>query len=118
MTIFEQIKEWNKERLLLDKKYNHKAEYNMLDEELGEFILGHAMKSEHEMVDALADIIVIAAGSIYKLGYDTDKVMVEVLKEINSRSGVINENTGKWEKDISLEAQSKWHKADFRDCKL
>ena len=68
------------------------------------------------MVDAFGDIIVFCTGAIYKLGYDTDKVMKEVLKEIESRKGEVKD--GKFEKFKTPEAKAKWYKADFTKCKL
>ena len=69
-----------------------------------------------EQIDAYGDVIVFAIGTIAKLGYDPEKVLVEIAREINSRSGyMIN---GKFEKDLSLESKAKWHKANFKHCEL
>ena len=62
-------------------------------------------------VDALCDIIVFCTGAIRKLGYDPDIAMSEVLKEIESRTGTVQ--NGKFTKDKTPEAVSKWHTADF-----
>jgi predicted HAD superfamily Cof-like phosphohydrolase len=67
-----------------------------------------------DMVDAYADIIVFAVGSIMKLGYDPKLVLKEVGKEINSRVGSIK--NGKFEKDLSKKDQ--WYKANYSTCKL
>ena len=72
--------------------------------------------SEEECLDALCDIIVVATGAIYKLGYDADKAMDETLKEINSRTGMINQSTGKWEKYTHKEAMDKHYKARYNKC--
>jgi len=69
-----------------------------------------------EKVDALADITVFALGDIMKLGYDPEKVLLEVSKEINSRVGTFID--GKFMKDKSEEAMKNWYKADFTNCKL
>jgi len=42
----------------------------------------------------------------------------ETLLEIYSRVGSINPETGKWEKDKSKEARSKWYKANYDLCQL
>ena len=69
-----------------------------------------------DQVDALADVIVFACGALTKLGYDPEKVLVEVGKEINSREGSMKD--GKFVKDKSPEAKAKWYKADFSNTKL
>jgi len=137
MTAFAKIKQWNQTRKLLDKDFNIDNELAMIQEEILESCTD--MKSEEarqvaqmiikkevtrfkvddldpeQVVDAFADIIVFASGAIYKLGYDTEKVMEEVLKEISSRVGVIKE--GKFVKDTSDLAKKRWHTADFKKCK-
>jgi len=70
----------------------------------------------NEKVDAFGDIIVFACGALTKLGYDPEKVLLEVAKEINSREGeMVN---GKFTKYKTKEAMDKWVKADFTSCKL
>ncbi len=72
--------------------------------------------SIEDQVDAFADVIVFACGALTKLGYDPEKTLLEVGKEINSREGtMIN---GKFTKDKSPEAKAKWYKANFLGCKL
>ena len=72
--------------------------------------------SVEDQVDAFADVIVFACGALTKLGYDPEKTLVEVGKEINSREGSMID--GKFTKDKSPEARKKWIKADFSKCKL
>lgn len=67
--------------------------------------------SKAEQVDAYADICVFAIGAMLKLGYDPEKALIEVGKEINSRVGKIVD--GKFEKDLSEEAVAKHYKADY-----
>ena len=67
--------------------------------------------STHDQIDAYGDIIVFAVGAISKLGYDPEKVLVEIAKEINSREGVMI--NGKFEKYVDKESRNKWHKANF-----
>jgi predicted HAD superfamily Cof-like phosphohydrolase len=114
-TNFEMIKDWSDERGITDQAPDRNAFVAMITEELGEFI---AAESTDGRVDAMADIIVFAYGELAKYGYDGDKVMAEVIKEISSRVGAYSEETGKWQKDKSPEAQANWYTADFTDCKL
>lgn len=65
----------------------------------------------HDIVDAYCDIIVFSIGAILKLGYNPEKALLEVGKEINSREGSMVD--GKFEKDLSDEAKAKWYKADY-----
>jgi len=67
-------------------------------------------------VDALCDIQVFAGGDINKLGYSNEKCLLEVGKEINSRTGEIID--GKFQKYKTPEAMAKWYKADFSSCKM
>ena len=101
---------WNQERGLLEAKFDKDNEENMLWEECMEF---QEAKDPEEMIDALADIIVVAIGTMFKLGYKPNDVMYETLKEITSRTGSINPETGKWEKDPN----AKTYKANYAKCK-
>lgn len=66
-------------------------------------------------IDALGDRIVYAIEAIEQLGYDAEKVMLEVSKEINSREGeIVN---GKFQKFKTPEAKAKWYIADFTKAK-
>ena len=69
-------------------------------------------------IDAMADMIVFCYGEMAKYGYNGDKVMDEVIKEISSRRGAYQPDVGKWMKDKSPEAQALWYKADFTKCKI
>lgn len=126
MNIFKNIIQWNKERGLLDKPYNHKNEVSFILEEVLESY-GLDVDREHlvnsigdiaetssntEKVDAFADIIVFSIGAITKLGYDPEKVMEEVYKEINSRTGKLID--GKFVKDKDAIT----YKADIDSCML
>ena len=101
------IIDFNKERKL--SKYNKEAEIAMLTEELQEL---KESSTQYESVDALCDIIVLATGALYKLGFDPEKAMQETISEISSRKGSFNENTGKWEKDVTQDPNS-LYKADY-----
>lgn len=114
-TNFKRIKEWSDERLITFNEPDRNGFVSMIVEELGEFIESDTTEGR---IDAMADIIVFAYGEIAKYGYDGDKVMDEVIKEISSRTGAYSEETKKWQKDKSPEAQAKWYTADFSKCKL
>lgn len=105
---------WNKERHLVT--FDADAEHAMLVEELCEFYHGYATDSEHEMVDALCDIIVVATGAINKLGYDPKGALEETLKEINSRAGAYDKTAGKWKKDRNQDPAT-LYKADYTSAR-
>lgn len=83
MTLFEKIIEWNKSRN--NTEFNCISEYQMLSEELTELLTAHNEEDEHEMVDALCDLIVVATGALWKLGYNPDLALEECIKHISSR---------------------------------
>ena len=131
MDIFEKIVEWNRERGLLDKGFDQTKETSFIIEELLEAtgnynsinareraqkyaneITAGAQPNNHDLVDALFDIIIFASGAMAKLGYDPTKVMDEGFKEINSRTGTLMD--GKFIKDL----ETKKYEADFSDCKF
>ena len=91
------IVQFNQDRRL--STFDAMAEYNMLVEELQEFLVAASLQDQHETVDALCDMIVLSVGAIYKLGYDPTATLQETVKEITSRKGGFNQDTGKWEKD-------------------
>ena len=102
-TNFERIKDWSDERLITQQEPDRNGFVAMIVEELGEFIASDSIDGR---IDAMADIIVFAYGEIAKYGYDGDKVMNEVIKEISSRVGAYDPATKKWQKDKSPEAQA------------
>ena len=67
-----------------------------------------------DQIDAFCDIQVFADGEIGKLGYNNEKCMSEVAREINSRTGEIID--GKFTKYKTPEAMAKWYNADFSGC--
>jgi hypothetical protein len=115
MTNYTRIKDWSDERLITQQEPDRNGFLAMIVEELGEFL---EAKDDHDRIDAMADIIVFCYGEIAKYGYDGDKVMDEVIKEISSRTGAYSPATKKWQKDKSPEAQARWYTADFTNCKL
>lgn len=128
---FSRIVEWNNERGLIVRGFDHAREVSYIIEELlestGKFssqsgrdlakrlaakLVKLGTAKPEQMVDALGDIIVFAAGAIAKLGYDPSKVMEEVYREINSRKGRLVD--GKFVTDTSVPTYT----ADFSTCKL
>ncbi|MBL1434096.1 hypothetical protein COB87_000770 [Candidatus Wolfebacteria bacterium] len=129
MDIFQKIVAWNKERGILDTDFDHVKEVSFIVEELlestGKYdsitardraatyakeIVETPCLDKEVIVDAFADIIVFATGAIAKNGYDPSKVMEEVHKEINSRTGTLVD--GKFVKD----KDAKIYKADLKAC--
>lgn len=51
-------------------------------------------------------------------GFDFLIAMDETLKELNSRTGAWNKETGKWEKFKTEEAMALWYKADYSKAKV
>lgn len=113
MNVLDQIVNWNIDRNL--KEYDYDTQNLMLQEELDEFCKAANYNDEYEQVDALADIIVVATGALYKLGYDPTEALKETLKEISSRKGKINSDSGKWEKDREQDP-STLYKAVYKKC--
>jgi len=130
MNAFENIVKWNEDRGLIANGFNHEKEASFIIEELlestgkydsvtareraGKYakeIIGDVEAPEEEIADAWADIIVFAVGSLKKQGYDPSKVMEEVCKEINSRTGKLVD--GKFLKDTDAVL----YKADLKSCK-
>ena len=102
-------------------KYELRAqEIDVLPEELHEgitfFLTLYEGVNGHNQVNFQV-IFTTCATAIEELGYDFDKCMNETLKEISSRTGSINEETGKWEKFTTEEAKASWYKADYSTCK-
>ncbi|MFT7328069.1 MAG: hypothetical protein ACI870_000247 [Crocinitomicaceae bacterium] len=131
MNMFEKIVQWNRERGLIEKGFNHTKETSFIIEELLESTgnydsisarerateiasqITHDAKHEPEVIiDALFDIIIFATGAMAKLGYDPTKAMDEGFKEINSRNGTLID--GKFVKNLDAEM----YEADFTSCKL
>lgn len=64
------------------------------------------------------DIVEISRWMIEDMNYDYFKCMDETLKEVESRKGVFNPDTGKWEKFKDDESKKLWYKANYESCKL
>jgi predicted HAD superfamily Cof-like phosphohydrolase len=107
------IVEWNQSRNLIS--YDPTTEDRLLAEEMQELSEARSVNDIHGTIDAYADMIVVITGSIYKLGYDPNKVLAETLLEISSRKGTVNPITGKWQKDTNQDPTT-LYKADYSDC--
>lgn len=110
MTITDRVINFNKERCI-PQKFVTQSEFWMLREELDE--LDKAF-SPDEQVDALCDIIVLAIGGMWKLGYDYHIAMDETLLEIEDRDGIFDKITGKWKKAVRGDE----YKADYSKAVL
>jgi hypothetical protein len=110
MCPLDDIVKWNQERRL--NGFSATAEYSMLMEELQEFYAAYSEESRNGMVDALCDIMVVATGALYKLGYDPKTALEEAVKEISSRTGAFDEQEGKWKKDPNQDPTT-LYKADY-----
>ena len=114
MNALQGIVQFNIERNL--NTFNPGAEHGMLLEELQEFLDAYAINDEYEMLDALCDIIVVATGAIHKMGYHPELALQETVKEITSRQGAFNEETGKWQKDRNQDP-STLYKANYQNTR-
>ena len=98
-----------------------------LNEELEEFEDGFVKADTHEMIDALADLIVIAAGEMVKLGFNPELCLKQTVKEISSREQCPDQAaswaTGdrmpgeKWLKNPKQDPAT-LYSADYSTCKL
>ena len=98
-----------------------------LNEELEEFEEGFVKADTHEMLDALADLIVIAAGEMVKLGFNPELCLKQTVKEITCReqdpeqaiawAAGKKELGEKWLKDPKQDP-STIYTADYSTCRL
>lgn len=100
----------------LEYVLNEVAKQGIFDFCVPHKIIKPTQENRERFADALGDCKVFSAGAIRKAQYDPDIVMDEVLQEIESRIGSIQ--NGKFVKDKSPEAQEKWYKADFTKADL
>ena len=113
------LAQWRAERRIINPLVEFET---AIESEVDEFTLARVAKNEHEIIDAIADIIVFSANDIATRGYDLDLVMKEVIKEISSRK----QDPEQAVKDWSGEKWKKWreqpadtlYKADFSTCKI
>lgn len=141
--MIKKLREWRKDRHLelqdhkvyieniyeeLLEAYYTKEFIQEVKQEFKENLLQDDIKvaSEHEVVDAIADIIVFSINQLELMGYDANKVMNETIKEISSRkqdpvqqeiwfkSGF---DGTKWQKDLSQDINT-LYKANYQGCKI
>ncbi len=115
MTIFDMINQWADDRKLLSIEWDKNTQGSFIAEELSEFLRA---KTDNEEIDALCDIIVFCTNAIRLKGYDPNIAMAETLREIESRTGTFNNQTGKWEKDKTPEAMAFWYTAQYLKARL
>jgi NTP pyrophosphatase (non-canonical NTP hydrolase) len=103
--------------------FNFSAAWVKLSEEMDEFTEASTINDTHEMIDALADIITVAAGEITKLGFNPELVLKQTVREITSRKidptkeEVFHNTPGmKWPKDPNQD-KSTLYKANYNLCK-
>ena len=93
------VQDWNEIRDNL--RYTSSLEYAMLDEELEEFMEAALIGDKVGQADALADLLVVATGALYKLvdgdPYKFDDIMLAVTAANNTKSDKKN-SVGKIEK--------------------
>jgi hypothetical protein len=82
---------------------------------LGKFL---GTESKDLRVEAMKNMIFDSYNELVWFGYDPDRCMDEVMKELNSRTGEYCEETKKWQKFKTPEAKALWYKADFSKCKF
>jgi phosphoribosyl-ATP pyrophosphohydrolase len=87
----------------------------MLAEELEEMATAIATEDEYELVDSLSDIMVVAIGTLHKLGYHPELVLKQTVKEITSRKGSLDLD-GKFQKDKDQDPAT-LYKADYNLAK-
>lgn len=110
------IKEWlhNKNNVLIQNLKENNIEYtSRIIYYLGEFL---ESQDDNGRVDAMINMIIDSYKTLYDISFDADKCMDEVMKELNSRTGAYSEETKKWQKFKTPEAQALWYTADFSDC--
>lgn len=115
MSYFDKINDWANERGLLNLEWDKSAHGSFIAEELSEFLRA---KDGNGEIDALCDIIVFAANAMRIRGYNPNIAMDETLREISSRTGAVNLETGKWEKFKTPEAMALWYSANYDKAKL
>ena len=64
------------------------------------------------------NILMDCAKLCEKYGFNFQLAMEETIKEISSYTGSYDEDTKKWERDDSWEAQTKWYRADYNQARI
>ena len=130
-----ELRKWREDRRLTQS--NYKAYFTNIIEELLEpiykdpdvlraakqtivdiYYKDNIELDEHDIIDTINDITVFSVNETELMGYSFDKTMSETIKEISSREGEYNPESGKWEKFKTKRAIKKWYKADYSKCKM
>lgn len=85
----ENIKQWGKERGLLDNP-DIKAQALKLTEEVGELASAVLKNNEDATKDAIGDCIVVLTLLSHMKGYDLNQILTDVWNEIKDRKGKTN----------------------------
>ena len=64
------------------------------------------------------NILVVCAKLCERYGFNFQLAMEEAVKEISSHTGLLNEDTKKWERDDSWRAQTTWYHADYELARI
>ncbi len=107
MTIINRIIEWNKKRNI-PRTFIKEKEIAHITEEITEILRSNSIEGN---IDGFADIMVYIIGAIWKMKYDPELVMEEVLKHIESRKGKWDNEINKWVKE-----ESNIYYPDFKKC--
>lgn len=73
---------------------------------------------ERDRVPHICNMVIGSYRELLNMGFDPDRCMTEVMKELNSRTGEYSEETKKWQKHKTPEAQALWYQADFTNCRI
>ncbi len=114
MDLIYEIAQWNNDRD--NVFYDKKLEYRMLLEELDEYL---GAKTKVDQADALADIIFVAIGSLFKLTGDSDKAedIMNVVCAANNQKGKTKDKDGKITKPIDFVSPEEMIEEILYDCR-
>jgi len=113
------LRRWRKDRNIVAPQG---AYIPSIQEELQEYA---DAQTEHDRIDALADILVFTCNELEVEGYNIDLVMKQVVKHISARrqdpiqaeAWFLNGPSGKWQKDPNQDP-STLYGPDYSLCKL
>jgi hypothetical protein len=111
------------EFLGINKCFQDEKQFKFLVNKYKKYILDEASSMNakatiEEKIDALCDDTVFNTGFVMRYGYDPTMALTETVLEIESRTGVYDEEQSKWIKDKSEEAKSRWYEARYEKCLL
>ena len=72
INLINRICDWNAARY--EQDFNHNLAFRLLNEELNEFMSASQQINRVEQVDALVDIIYVAIGALWKLGFNPEQI--------------------------------------------